>query len=256
MASLSNDLLAQVLRLQVRLYACRERLAAATDDEALHDLRIAVRTLRSVLKPLAELPACAAVQQRAAEFGRASGPLRDMQVLQQELARQGEKAASCARQAQLQPGYAALSAGPQLQALFAALDEFPARWYQAKANGELRGLGKRIGKRLAKHQRRLIAALADPAYDRHRLRLLIKRLRYAAEVYPALAGLSSLEQARLKQAQSALGDWHDHLQWLLRAEHADDLAPCVEHWQRALQAAEQQVDSALLALHGQFSGID
>lgn len=253
MASLFDDVLAQVLRLQVRLYACRERLAAETDDEALHDLRIAVRTLRTVLKPLAELPGCAAVQQRAAEFGRASGPLRDMQVLQQELARQGLEAAVRARQIQLQPGYAALLSGPQLQALFAALDDFPAGWHQAKASGELRGLGKRIGKRLAKYQRRLSGALADPGYDRHRLRLLVKRLRYGAEVYPALADLSSHEHAQLKQAQSALGDWHDHLQWLLRAEHEGDLTPCMQSWQRALQAAEQQVDCALLALRRQFA---
>nr|WP_298137932.1 CHAD domain-containing protein [uncultured Pseudomonas sp.] len=256
MAGHCDAVLAQVLHLQIRLYACRERLAAATDEEALHDLRIAVRTLRSLFKPLAGLAACAAVQQRAAELGRASGPLRDAQVLQQELARQGQAAASRARQAQLQPGYLALLSGPRLPALFVALDEFPECWRQAKTNGELRRLGKRISRRLAKHRRALVAALVDPDYDRHRLRLLIKRLRYGAEVYPALAGLSPAEHAELKQAQSALGDWHDHLQWLLRAEHERDLAPCAAYWRQALQAAERQADCALLALRRRFADED
>src|SRR3990167_9711488 len=73
--------LQQVVRLQVSLYACRERLLAATDPEALHDLRIALRKLRSLLRPLRGVPACDALQKQAAELGRISGPLRDLEVL-------------------------------------------------------------------------------------------------------------------------------------------------------------------------------
>jgi len=58
---------------------------------------------------------------------------------------------------------------------------------------------------------------------------------------------------QLKQAQSALGDWHDHWQWLLRAEAEADLQPCVPVWREAMQSAEQQADLALQALTASFA---
>jgi CHAD domain-containing protein len=245
MPGVAEDLLQQLLRLQVRLFACRARLQAATDGEALHDLRIALRQLRSLLRPLQRLPACAALQQRAAALGRLSGPLRDLEVLQAYLQSLGLAQAVQARQASLQQGYAALLGSEALRALLLELDDWPARWREAAAAGELRGLGKRIERRLDKQRRRLLEALLDPAHDRHRLRLLIKRVRYSAEAYPQLAGLQGDSQGRLKQAQSALGDWHDHWQWLLRAEQEPDLQVCVAQWQQAMQAAERRADQAL-----------
>ncbi|MFP3449210.1 CHAD domain-containing protein, partial [Pseudomonas sp. SIMBA_067] len=85
----------------------------------------------------------------------------------------------------------------------------------------------RIEKRLAKQWQKLGDALKDPDHDRHRLRLLIKRVRYAAEAYPNLDKLPAKAMSRLKRAQSALGDWHDCWQWLAQAEHQSDLQPCV-----------------------------
>lgn len=252
MAALIENLTAQVLHLQMRLYACCARLGGETDSEALHDLRIALRTLRSLLKPIASLAGCAALQQRAAELGRLSGPLRDLQVLMAELQRYGLQAPLQARQAQLQQGYKALLDSPQLQALFVAFDDFPGRWHRAAADGELHGLSKRIGKRLVKQRRKLLTALSDPGHDLHQLRLLIKRVRYGSEAYPRQAKLSRTELARLKQAQSALGDWHDHLQWLARAEAEADLAPCLASWQLGLHAAEQKADLALLTLRSKL----
>lgn len=40
MSAMLDHVVAQTLAVQVRLLACRERLAADTDSEALHDLRI------------------------------------------------------------------------------------------------------------------------------------------------------------------------------------------------------------------------
>lgn len=255
MGRLVEGELQQVLRLQVTLYACRERLLAATDPEALHDLRIALRKLRSLLQPLRGLPACAALQQQAAELGRSSGPLRDLEVLIAHLQRQGQdmRDAVNLRQPRLLTGYAALLAGAALPALFGALDQWPQLWRQAAADAELRGLANRVRRRLAKQQRRLAEALVDPAHDRHRLRLLIKRVRYGAGAYPKLSGLSAKTLARLKAAQSALGDWHDRLQWLQRAEQDADLTVCVDTWRMALQAAEETADLALLALQEDFT---
>lgn len=252
MGGFAEQLLVQVLRLQVGLYACRERLAAATDAEALHDLRITLRKLRSLLRPLAQVPVCAALQQRAAAFGQASGPWRDLEVLLVQLQTLDMPEALAVRQRRLRQGYATLLAGAELQALFEALDEWPGLWRQAGTDGELGGLRKRVRRRLLKQQRLLAAALVDPAHDRHRLRLLIKRVRYGAEAYPQPSGLSAATLARLKQAQSALGDWHDRLQWLARAEQEADLAPCVERWRASMHRAEQVADQALLALQADF----
>ena len=245
--------LQQVVRLQVSLYACRERLLAATDPEALHDLRIALRKLRSLLRPLRGVPACDALQKQAAELGRISGPLRDLEVLLAHLQGLGMRDAVSRRQPRLLEGYRALLADDALPALFEALDQWPQLWRQAAADAELAGLAKRVKRRLAKQQRRLGEALVDPAHDRHRLRLLIKRVRYGAEAYPRLSGLSANTLARLKAAQSALGDWHDRLQWLQRAEQEADLAACVATWRTALQAAEEAVDLQLLMLQEDFA---
>lgn len=51
MSALVDQLVAQVIGLEVGLLSCQARLAAVTDDEALHDLRTTVRRLRSLLRP-------------------------------------------------------------------------------------------------------------------------------------------------------------------------------------------------------------
>ncbi|MEA1605531.1 CHAD domain-containing protein [Pseudomonas spirodelae] len=255
MQGLMGEIQQHVVRTQVRLFACRERLQADTDSEALHDLRIALRQLRSLLRPLTALTACADLQQRAAELGRLTGPLRDLEVLHGYLHEQGLSMAAQARQPLLRQGYSALLSSAALTQLMSALDEWPQQWREAAGSAELRGLHRLIGKRLRKDRQRLLQALHDPAHDRHRLRLLVKRLRYAAEAYPQLSDLSRRTRMHLKQAQSALGDWHDHWQWLLRAESEADLQPCVPAWRAAMQQAEQEADLALVQLAKAFARV-
>lgn len=253
MQGLMDEIQQHVVRTQVRLFACRERLQADTDNEALHDLRIALRQLRSLLRPLTALTACADLQKRAAELGRLTGPLRDLEVLHGYLYEQELNMAAQARQSLLRQGYSTLLSSAPLAQLLTALDEWPQQWREAAGSGELRGLHTLISKRLRKDRQRLLQALLDPAHDRHRLRLLVKRLRYAAEAYPQLSELSGRTRMRLKQAQSALGDWHDHWQWLLRAESEADLQPCVPTWRAAMQRAEQEADLALAQLAKAFA---
>lgn len=253
MHGLINEVPQHVLRIQVRVFACRERLLAGTDDEALHDLRIALRQLRSLLRPLAAIPACADLQQRAAELGRLTGPLRDLEVLHGYLREQGLESAAQSRQPLLLQGYNQLLGSAPLAQLLHALDTWPQEWRGAASNGQLSDLQKLIRQRLRKDRKRLTQALLDPAHDRHRLRLLVKRLRYAAEAYPQLAKMSGHTRIQLKQAQSALGDWHDHWQWLLSAEAETDLQPCVPAWREAMQSAEQQADLVLQALTAGFA---
>lgn len=70
MSAMVDHVVSQILALQVRLLACRERLAADTDSEALHDLRIAVRRLRSLLRPLQGLPGSNSWKAQPRPWGR------------------------------------------------------------------------------------------------------------------------------------------------------------------------------------------
>jgi len=245
MAAFVDALVAQVLALEINLHACRARLAARTDGEALHDLRIALRRLRSLLRPLRDLPGIEHLEQAAAALGQLSGPLRDTEVLLIELENRGQTPLIATRRPALELGYGALLNGPELQRLFDCLDAWPGLCRRMHALGAWPKLRKRVGKHQSRQRRRLGEALRDPAHDRHRLRLLIKRVRYGAEAYPELARVPPKAQAALKLAQSALGNWHDLLQWLARAATETDLAPLMGEWQQALTAAEQAADRAL-----------
>jgi CHAD domain-containing protein len=247
-----TTLIEHVTRQHIALQAGAARLRARTDGEALHDMRIAVRRLRSLLRPLRSLTPFAALEAAAAAFGQKSTPLRDSEVLLEELRRRGHIRLSTRRKA-LERGYDTVLAGPELALLLKTLDAWPATLRLAAWHGELGDLAPYIRKRLIRQQRGLAKALRDPEHDRHRLRVLIKRVRYAAEAYPALAALPKPAARQLKAAQAALGDWHDHLQWLHRAETEKDLQPLCESWRRALIAAERRADPALQPLREVFS---
>ncbi|WP_212631569.1 CHAD domain-containing protein [Pseudomonas sp. KB-10] len=252
MSDFIEHCLERVLALQVRLYACQARLTDCTDAEALHDLRIALRQLRSLLRPLRGLATVDALEQGAAVLGRLSGPLRDREVLAAELPRLGLAHLAPSDETQRALGYVAIARSGEFADLMLLLDAWPMSWREAARQGQLRDLDRRIRRRLRRQQRKLAHALRDPAHDRHRLRLLIKRVRYGAETYPAQSRLSKAAQQRLKRAQSALGDWHDHLQWLAQAEALMSLSPCRDAWLQAQHAAEKRADDALLALYGDF----
>jgi CHAD domain-containing protein len=245
MSALVDRLVAQVLALEVKLMACHARLIAETDSEALHDLRITVRRLRSLLRPLRDLPGVEQLEAAAQGVGQQTTPLRDREVLAAWLDQQGMTHAAQKRSDSLSKAYATVATSPALVQLFNVLEAFP-RFVRASQHQKLlRGLHTRIEKRLDKQWKNLKAAMNDPEHDRHRLRLLIKRVRYAAETYPDFSRSSKKIQAHLKAAQSELGDWHDHFQWLAQAEQEHDLTPCVAGWRLGILRAERKADVAL-----------
>lgn len=245
MSALADRLIERFITLEVALLATRSRLAAQTDSEALHDLRIVVRRLRSLLRPLRGLPGVDTLEEVTAELGRLSSPLRDLDVLVGELRGHGESAAAAARARALLDGSQALLADPALARLQHCLGLWPGLLREAQREGLLAGMSAKVQHRLRRQQQRLAAALADPAHDRHCLRILVKRLRYAAEVWPQAPLAGRLE---LKGAQTALGDWHDRLQWCQRAAEEGDLQGCRTRWQDELAAAEARADAALQSL--------
>jgi len=245
MSALVDRLVAHVLGLEVRLLACQARLSARTDSEALHELRTTVRRLRSLLRPLRDLPGVEQLEAAASAVGQLTTPLRDREVLAAYLLQHSQPEAAQRRMAQMAKAYPAVAASPELAHLLMILDAFPRFLRAAQRQGLLKGLGKRIEKRLAKQWKKLDEALHDPAHDRHRLRLLIKRVRYGIEAYPELNRLPAAALPRLKSAQGALGDWHDCWQWLARAEQEADLHPCVATWKTTMVNAEQRADRVL-----------
>ena len=65
-----DSLVAQLLRCQVDLWEIQARLQAETDREALHDLRIQLRRLRSLLRPLRRHAGIAPLYAAAAALAR------------------------------------------------------------------------------------------------------------------------------------------------------------------------------------------
>lgn len=253
MSSRVDSLIASGLGAEVRLQACLARLRADTDSEALHDLRIALRRLRSLLRPLRKLESVAELDRAAQAVGRLSSPMRDAEVLRAELDRSGQAQLLAVRDQHLREEYARLLAAPELARLQQLLGQWPDGLRQQQRAGELGRLDRRIRRYLRKQGRKLSDALADPAHDRHRLRLLIKRLRYADEAYPELSRMSDAFRSKLKAAQSELGDWHDRWQWLLRLANDPCLAPMESVWQKELQQCEVQADQALASLRKAMS---
>ncbi|MFJ7106547.1 CHAD domain-containing protein [Pseudomonas sp. NPDC098740] len=240
-----NRLVAHVLGLEVRLLACQARLSARTDPEALHDLRTTVRRLRSLLRPLRGLPGVEQLEAAASRVGDLTTPLRDREVLAAYLLEHDQPEAAHRRMGQMAEAYPAVATSPEVAQLLMILDAFPRFLRASQRQGLLKGLRQRIEKRLAKQWEKLDKALHDPAHDRHRLRLLIKRVRYGIEAYPELDRLPKAAMPRLKSAQGALGDWHDCWQWLARSEQEADLQPCVAAWKTAMAKAEGRADRVL-----------
>ncbi|WP_010483714.1 CHAD domain-containing protein [Pseudomonas sp. S9] len=249
MSAFADRISAQVLKRQVSLFACAARMQACTDVEALHDLRINLRRLRSLLKPLRGLPACDQLQLHAAQLGKLTGPVRELEVLVAELQRKQQASGPVEQRRQrVVDGYLQTLHSDQLSAFWQALDDWPVQWRLAERDGSLKRVESKLESRLIKAQRRLVEALADPLHDWHDLRLLVKRVRYNAEAYPKVARLDRPGQKALKQAQEALGQWHDLLQWLLLSETETDLASCVSSWKADLLSAEIKVAKALASL--------
>ncbi|WP_044874507.1 CHAD domain-containing protein [Pseudomonas sp. LFM046] len=247
--SFIDSIVAQVLGLEVGLHHAYARLACRTDGEALHDLRINLRKLRSLLRPMRRLDAPRELDAAAADVGRLTTPVRDLEVLIVELDRQGFHDQAERRRHLLESSYGAIESSATLQRFMAVLDAWPERMREAEREGELGDLRERVRIRLQRQLLRLRQALADPAFDRHALRLLVKRMRYAHEAYPRLSPIPGEAIHALKAVQSALGDWHDHFQWCLKADQEMDLLVLKDRWEIAgaaeLKAAE--VELSILA---------
>jgi CHAD domain-containing protein len=243
-----------VLAERVRDGAARVLAAAdaASDPEALHDMRVALRRLRTVLRACRALLGCkrsAPVLAALRAIARASSALRDEEVLAQTLAR-------IARE----PGVPAAVAAPlgrwlelrrrhrerlrrRVTALFAREDDggleaalAALAWLLADGPVRRPRLARFASRALALARRDLRAALPVRAADAaglHRLRIRFKRLRYTAEL---LAQLHVTARAAAPEDLDALAHLCAALQTDLGAVHDLDQAIACVTRARALAA--------------------
>ncbi|CAI8704574.1 MULTISPECIES: CHAD domain-containing protein [Pseudomonas] len=241
----------EILGLEVALFHARSRLEAETDSEALHDLRIAVRRIRSLLAPLRSLKEVTALREAAAEVGRMTTPARDLEVIVSELEHRGMPEAAATRRSRLKTDYRKILTDPTLNGLFAALDQWPSAFRKSGVGSDSKIMQKVIVKALTRHIDKLHRALDDEQFDRHELRILVKRARYLTDAFPELSPLSKKAAKSLKAVQSALGSWHDHFQWCLKVKLEPDLEPLKHLWVEASidelhQAEDEMKDLKLL----------
>lgn len=221
----------QLRLLQGQLAASLPRLSGAGDPEALHDLRVALRRLRALLRPLAKRAAIAPVFALTGEVLAATGPLRDLDVLAGDLAahrRGGMARTLLAHRGERLDTLLGSPALIRLQALVAGNVPLLAR----PALPGRRKLRRRMARRLARDRDALRARLSRTETDLHEVRIDIKHLRYQLEArgHGGRAGRRLL--GLLVKAQATLGDWHDRELWMARAADDPALASCVPRWRR------------------------
>lgn len=240
-----DQYVAEFVGLEVRLLSARERLRASTDDEALHDLRIAVRRIRSLLIPVRRLQGVERLKLAAAEVGRLTTSARDLEVMAAELEARGLQAGSQIRRSRLGEQYRDIAQSPILNDLFTALDLWPALFRASSAGHDDKALRAVVTKALTKLLDKLHLAVDDKHHDRHELRILVKRTRYLTEAFQDLSPLTQQAARSLKKVQGALGSWHDHHQWCLRAHEEPDLQPLEAIWAKS---SEQELAQAEIEL--------
>ncbi|MEU6137912.1 CHAD domain-containing protein [Nocardioides sp. NPDC047086] len=205
------------------------RLVLRDEDDAVHQMRVTVRRLRSVLatyRPLLDAERTEPLREELKWLGALLGDVRDTEVLRERLRQwaakhgpgpSGVDALRAALTERRVAGRARLF--PELEgeryrtltAALAAADGFP---WSGGAPGK-----KALRKRLRRDWRRLVAAVAaaeraDAPGERrrrlHEVRKEAKRTRYAAESLREVFGQEAVRLAdAARSVQSALGDLND-----------------------------------------------
>jgi CHAD domain-containing protein len=194
------------------------------DPEDVHQLRVATRRLRAVLRAARPVIAGAWGEELREELrwlGGALGPVRDLDVLIDELAADASSLEEGDHQA-LAPVFAALAEerdaarrallealeSERYVSLLERIEETAAAPGLVAETTALRDLWRAELRRLRKRMRRLPDEPADK--ELHAARIAVKRARYAAELAePELGATGRRFVARAKALQDVLGEHQD-----------------------------------------------
>jgi len=218
----------------LRLHGRRVRKKG--DEEAVHDMRVTTRRLRTALRALkGHVTTPRDLNGRLRWLAQKLGAVRDQDVLLALLASERLPAAARDERTRLEALIGKLAARrrkalrklrealtrARYDALREGLKEFsrapsPARADHLMASRVLASVSERLGAEVARSPG---LTLPDPeAKELHQLRILFKRLRYALDFHAAASGLSYDAERRTARAmQDVLGEIHDHdllLAWL------------------------------------------
>ena len=218
----ANAFLARQLRdLGATLEATLPRVRKRSDDEAIHDMRVALRRLRVVLKlsrPIFGRFHVDAIRGALTRVHRASGALRDEEVLEETLKSLGvespELDAWIARRARREKTLRALvdrrlRAG-DLRRPLRLLDALVALPVPPKRRKDARELARRALLRARRDVDDQRDASPDDIVALHELRIAFKRLRYTAEIFHDVLSLDLAALAEpAARFQKRLGTIHD-----------------------------------------------
>lgn len=233
-------------------------LRASRDPDALHQARVALRRLRSALSLFRSTLSGEEYREIRGELRWLTGQFGEARNLDVLLGRYAESKALSAERERLYKSLAASLDGERARALMLRLAlwlECGAWRFRPRAARDLSGLAVKQLDGQWRKVRRHGAALATLDVDaQHRLRLDIKKLRYAAEF---LAGLSAKRPAAtrrdrfiaaLKLLQEELGLINDlRTGAALAARFAPDLKPPPANDSAAIKAAERAYRQAAAA---------
>lgn len=196
------------------------RFADQGGEESLHDFRVSLRRLRSLLRNYRDrIQLDDAIIEQLRQLQRETNSTRDLEVIVEHLEQLDEQAAPLlpSLQQQLEQAYRQLHTlmRPQWQRLWPALNQpLPLRPSPPEQTtfGALSGtVGRHQARRLAKDLHRLHDKWSDARL--HRIRIRAKRLRYLLEPIATDKGEKRII-LQLKRFQDELGD-HRDLQHLL-----------------------------------------
>jgi CHAD domain-containing protein len=253
------------------------------DDEAVHDFRVALRRLRTLLKPARLVYGKRRMREAARDlrrFASTAGAVRDEEVLRETLSalelppearaaldvwtahRAGHERA---RRAEL---VSLLLCAERLRSIEGVLSRLQRALHHPRvARRDAPRLDDLVditlGKAIAAVQE-FAEARATDVRQMHELRLHYKRLRYTAEFFAKVIGerASTLEK-RAEKMQRRLGDLHDADEALAHIESASKLdavtreavvAALRERRGRLVERAARELPEALLALAGEPEG--
>lgn len=241
-------LLTQVSQqLKAQLLTSHAQLTQQQNDEALHRLRVCSRQLRSLLRPLrSSLDEAMVLDGLIKKTLEATNPIRDREVLILELRQHQMFDLADGYQRELQTAYLRVAQQPELEAIHQRLIDLPQYWQNSLSARTAQHLEEHICQQWQQQSQKLLKLIQQKQQDKHRLRILIKHLRYHSEVYQAiLPKRASAQTKRLENLQELLGRWHDYFVFLTHGQQYPVLHGLIPIWQKQLQYWEHESDQAL-----------